>query len=350
MNLKKALITLSLIVALMGTTSCGSLPFFKKKDGGFKQATEQVGKVTNAEGIVAKNNEKVISAIGVYAEGTDHALGKVNTEDLPAIDGAAVQVATEMNERTKSLAGEPNIDDKKEVHAVVNQLVADLVQERVTGEELKKANAELAARSFEGTKKLNELDEKYIELQKQAAADRESLIKQVESLKSTVITQGQTIDTANNSLEQSKAVVKELEDKLGKFNSQWGFYAIKHGIMIFLRNAAWFLTGFGILFLILRIGAASNPIIGAIFSVFEHMAAAAGKIIASLLPRVFEMAGHVKAEISNLRGDALKKIVDEIQSAGTQATVNDLKDALSKAMDIKEKRLIDEIKRDLGYK
>lgn len=333
------------------TTSCNLVPkFIKSSNSGTKQATTQVNKLNAAEQVVAQNNEKKLDAIGVYAEGTDHALDKVNTASLPPVDGAAVTVATQMNDRTKSLAGDPNIEEKNQVHTAVDQLVSDLVKERVSGEQLKVANAELAARNSEGAKLLANLDSEYIKLQEKSERDQALLIKQVEELKMKLLEQGKSIDTITDNLAQSTIEVDELKAELKKFDSAWGWYAIKHGVWIFVRNAMWLLTGFGVLFLILRIGAASNPIIGAIFSVFEQIAALFGRVIATMLPRVFEMAGHVKSELHDLKDGTLKKMVDEIQQLEDTSTIRDLKDELSKAFDIKEKRAIDDIKKALGYK
>jgi hypothetical protein len=136
------------------------------------------------------------------------------------------------------------------------------------------------------------------------------------------------------------AAVQELE----KYDSGW--FSIKHGVSVILKKLAWWLTGFGVVFLLLRAFAASNPVVGAIFNVLERIVGAVIRGVFSFFPRALEAAGAV----SKVKDDTLRQVVDNISALRNDATIAELKLELAKAMDKEHKDVIQQTEKELGYK
>lgn len=149
---------------------------------------------------------------------------------------------------------------------------------------------------------------------------------------------------ANAKLKQQQ---KDTQAELDKFDSPW--YSIKNGFLIVFRRFAWWGGGFVVVFILLRLFAASNPIIGAIYAVFSHMVAAVVKGLVKVFPQLLSHVGAVNEDVHEAKSAVLSKLVDEIQAVGKEASVAELKDALAKRLDSSDKALIKTVKTDLGY-
>ena len=100
----------------------------------------------------------------------------------------------------------------------------------------------------------------------------------------------------------------------------------------------------------------SNPICGAIFSIFEQIAAWCINVVKIIFPKALHFAGTVSTEAYNVSHNLLEKIVDNLQnlkqiekSTGKPITLRELLDELDKTMDTSDKELISKIKTDFGY-
>ena len=143
-----------------------------------------------------------------------------------------------------------------------------------------------------------------------------------------------------NQAQQTEALNKELDS----YKSYWGLGAIFLGAKSFLTHSLWALLIFGVLFIVLRILAASNPIANAIFSIFSSIGASIIHGIGLIVPKAIE-------EVKGVSQTTLTKVVDTIQSLKETngANINTIKTELSNKLTDKEKAIIAAIKKDLFY-
>jgi hypothetical protein len=140
-------------------------------------------------------------------------------------------------------------------------------------------------------------------------------------------------------------------------NSWFGLGAVFYGIKRFVTSSVLILSIGAILFFVLKIFAASNPIVGGIFGVFESIGAMVLSGIKSILPKSFAIAKFTPTVEHNLYKDTLTNIIDNIQllkekskDSPKQYTLDEAMDVFSKSLDQDEKDLIESIKNKIGWK
>jgi outer membrane lipopolysaccharide assembly protein LptE/RlpB len=308
MNMKK-LIIISILSFSILLTSCGIL---NRNQGVTGNATKKQqgaeAKIEMVDDKTANVNVKRLDKIGEISYGTGVALAISN----------GVPAAVELNKRVEALANQPSIEAMKQMEIIVNQLLTN--------------NATLL------DKKDKEITALGIEMKK-LAADKEAAV--------------------NNQIkvaEANAAKADKYKATLDEMDAWLGLGAVWYGLVKFFTSSMWILGIGGILFLVLRLAAASNPVCGAIFSIFEQIVAWGINAVKIVFPKALSFAGHVTKEVYDASRGLLSKIIDSLQivkviekKTGKDCTIKELLDELSTSLDKTEKDEIKKIKADLGY-
>lgn len=300
-------------VAFLFLQGCSSIKGIFGKNSS-KQAT-QLTKIEKIEDKQAANNQNKLEQVGVLSFGIDYSLNKLTNKEPP------VEVALDINERLKSIAPSPPIEQMKEMIKIVNTLLTDKV---------------------EGLKLLNKKDREIDDLQQKSKQLQNEWGKEIDKYKLI----------ASNTALRADALQGELNDYRG-----WlGLKAVWKGLWQFIRSSVWILSIGGVIFIILRFASLSNPIAASVFSLFSRVGAWIIHIIEFMVPKALDKAGQVSKIIYNETCDLLNKIVDSVEwikeiekQTGQPVTLKQLFDQLDKTMDVKEKKAIEDIKRKLGY-
>jgi hypothetical protein len=305
-------------------TSCNNS--FQRRNPAYASQTSARQNIEAVDRKSVKNAEAKVEQISVFAAGTDHALSKV---EEPTRE---VEVAKQMNDRVISLSGSPTIDELKRVYAMVDDLTSQMQLEKQRGiENLDKKDKEIT--------RLQE-ESKYI-----------LALKDVEIRKYVTVSEklaGQ-LDAANQQLD--------------KMNSWFGLGAIGYGTKRLVISLAWFIGGFTIVFFLLRLFAASNPFIGALFSVFEVISSFFISALKGLTPGAFKFANFTPTRIVDQYKKLTEKIIDVFETlkdrdealssnGGTVKTytLKEIFSMFSQRFGDDDKNLVDEIKVRLGWK
>lgn len=290
---------------------------------GKAQATNQKAdtKIRVVENQQAQANEDKLAHIGAWSQGgVEHALNLI-TNDVPK----EVVVAKEMNARVEALAGKPDFKEVELIRGIVDDLLSQVQTTRVEGE-----------------KALAQKDKEIAAIQ----AQDKQLITQRENEIASALLQS---DANARIADQYKATLNDM-DKWGGLGAVW------YGLHKFVVRMAWVLGIGGVAFFILRILAASNPIAGAIFSIFDQIGSWAVNTIAVIFPKALSIAGNVTTEVYNGTKSALTSIVDSVETvklqqtaSGKPATIQDLLDAAEATMTPADKAQIEKIKLQLGW-
>jgi hypothetical protein len=309
---------LPLIVGLILLTSTSCTIFTSKGKVAIAEEKSRT-RIVNVEGQIVANTTEKLNEIAGLAYGTDYALSKVNNPPRE------VSVARDINQRVTSLAGSPTIERMKEMQETIDKLVSILATERNEGKiKLDGKDAQISAIQLE-SKLLVETKEseirKYMLTAQEAAANADA-----------------------------------YKTELNKMDSWMGLGAVWYGIKKFIISSMWILGIGSLLFFVLRIASVSNPVCGAIFSIFEQMVAWIIRSISYIFPKALTFAGHVSSSLYSSSQLLLQKIIDNIQNLkqieqkmGHEITLKELFVELDKSMDVAEKKAIAEIKSKLGY-
>ena len=116
---------------------------------------------------------------------------------------------------------------------------------------------------------------------------------------------------------------------------------------------------FCIVFFVLKLAAATNPIAAAIFRIFEFAGSSILFLVKSITPKSFNISNYVDKQFHDKYKSALDKIVDTIQDMKNKNEVlpedkkyklEDLFENLSKVMDEEDKESIKECLKELKWK
>ena len=315
---KKIINILVVVIAVTMLTSCAYISSLTKgKSTKIEQKVRaEINKIDNK---INNNISEKLDIIAGLSFGTDYALNKVLNPSKE------VQVAIDINRRVSSIAGNPTVEKMKDMQDTIDKLTSVLATERTIG-----------------IQKLNEKDSSIIALQDESKV----LISEKDSEIHKYML------NAASTAEQSDIIQGELN----KMDHWGGLGAIFYGFKRLIVRMAWIIGGFSILFLILRLLSASNPICGAIFGVFEQIASWVINMIKVAFPKALNFAGNVSKEVYSSCHNLLGKIVDNIENLkqiekklGHDITLKELLVELDKSMDDSEKKVINAIKTNLGY-
>lgn len=312
--------TLFLAAILSG---CGSQ--FHRRNPTMAGSLAAKDQVVSVEREAAKNSEAKLEEVAVMAAGTKHALNK---EPAPS---KAVEVAKDLNDRVISLSGSPTIEELNRVYKLVDDLTSQMKLERERGlEELAKKDGEI-----------NKLQEE---------------------TKAILVKKDLKIQNLMSIAEKNAAELDAANAELGKMNSFFGLGAVFYGLKRFIFSAAWILGGFGIVFIVLRVFAGSNPVVGALFSIFEVIASFFLNTIKGLVPGAIKFANLAPTAVVNQYKKLSEKIIDIFETLKDrddaaaknggqpqQYTLPQILDLFSQRFGDDDKNLVKEIKQKLGW-
>jgi len=320
MHIKKVILPFVLGIILVTLPACSIFGSKKPKDVAAKEEAKGRARIVTVADKVNDNTSGKLDEISALAYGTDYALSKIN--DPPR----EVSTARTINQRVTSLAGNPSLEQMKDMQLTIDNLISELATERSEGKiKLEAKDAEITTLQTE-TRSLS--------------AAKESEIRKY-------------MHTAQTAAAASDEYKSELQDYKGWF----GLKAVFKGLGQFIKSSLLILVIGGIIFFVLRIASASNPIAASIFSVFNMIGSWVINTIKVIVPKAVEMAGHVTSDTFNVYKTTLSKIVDGIQivkdratAAGKSPDLNSVLDEVAKSMNTEEKQIVDEIKNALNWK
>lgn len=315
--MKKMFTTLICVVMLVG---CGTIIPDNKNDNQ-KAMQGKADAVVVAKNKIADNSDKKMSEIATMAQGVDYSLSKV-----PATNTThEVTTAKEINQRVISIAGSPKVDELVKIKSMVDLL-----------------NSEIAKERERGTKLLQQKDVEILSVQKKSDDLDVNLNKKIGELATTAKKQAEAAD-------DNKVIIDNV-------NKYFGLGAVFYGIKRFVTSCIVGILIFGVIFLVLRLLAATNPIAAAVFSVFNIIGAVVVNIIKGVAPKSLNFSGFSPSVELQKYKTTLSKLIDEIEEIqtmtkdGKSITINDLMQHFDKELDQSDKDLIKELKTMLRWK
>jgi hypothetical protein len=313
---KSLMLFIVMCLIVLSSTSCKTLGIFGKSS---KDQSKQGHKIDDVVKLQSDNTQKKIENIAVISSGVDYTISKITNKE------PAVSVAKDLNRRIMSLSGQPDLEYEKEMWKMVDELTSTVDLQRELG------------------KKALERKDKEISLL-QITTKELSTQKEEEILKYRKL----ATDTA--------ALADTRKVELDSYEGWFGLKAVFKGGWKFIKSMTWILIGFTILFLVLRAFASSNPIAGAIFSIFEQIAAGAIHLIQGIAPKAAQFAKFVPQVHFDGFQQTLDKLVDTIEllkdnqsRSGKKYTLDEVLLEVSKAMSDEDKARIELVKKNTGW-
>jgi len=270
---------------------------------------------------IEKNDKGKKIQTSTLAQGIQYSLNQVTNPPIQ------VDTAKSLNERVVSIVGSPHIDEINRIKATVDLLNSAVEEERKKGQEMLAKRDEL----------INKLQKEKVDLSEQYD------------------------DQLWQLTDKAKEVAKEADQNkavLDTMSGMFGLNAVFWGLKKFFFSTLTAIIIFTVIFTILRVLAAINPIAGAAFSIFNIFGSVLISAVKTLTPKAFEMSKLVSADKFDEYKSPLVKIVDVVQKFKEKAkenpekvfTLNHVLDELDRDMDKPEKDLIDDILKDLKWK
>ena len=263
---------------------------------------------------LAQNSTEKLEAISTLAAGTDYSLSQITNPPVQ------VKTALDFNTRILTITGNPNLDDLQKIKEITDLLNSEIQKERE-----------------KGVKTLKEKDSEINDLrirQKEIQNKYEDQIKGLET---------QATEVAKKA--------DKLQVTVDEVNSYLGLGGVFYGLKRFFTLGITGIFIFLILFMILRFAAATNPIAGAVFSIFEHIAAGAISLIKGIAPKSVDFSNLTSSFEFTRYKTTLDNVVDTIEhmkniekKAGVTYTLKDLGTELEKNLNDSDKILIGELK------
>jgi len=319
--MKKKLIYVMLSLSLI-TAGCSMFGSKKPKVESRDKLDKKMEEVQQKKDAISSNDKKKLTQIGIVAKGTQHALDKVEEPKKE------VNVAKQLNDRVISLANNPEIKDVIRIQKIVDDLISEVKKEREKGaSDLAKLDNELQYVQSERNALQSSLDKK---------------AKQFEDLSFGI--------AAKN--DENSAIV-------GDMNKWFGLGAIFYGIKRMIFSILIIGGILALLFFILKIASASNPIAATVFSLFEMAGSWVLKGVKMITPNSFGVAKFIPETVHLKYKSALDKIIDTLESLKEKNKVldgdkkyklEDLLVELDKKLDTQDKIAIDECLKELKWK
>lgn len=311
----KKLISILLAISLL-LSGCALFGPKKQVTKNQDKLDKQVQKTTTTKTDISKNQDDKMNQVSAYAYGINYSLNQVTNASAP------VATAIKLNGRIMSIVGSPEIDEMNKISQIVDLLNSEVSKEKSKGEKLLKS--------------------KDTEIQDLQDANKQ-LKDQYERQIIELIAKSKSIAKSGDNTE---AIVEHLSGNLG-------LNAVLWGLKKFILSSLTILLVCSIVFLLLRAFAASNPIVGTIFSIFELIGGGLINLIKGLVPNSIDFSNLVHLDTHTKYKDTLDKIVDTIETfkikceAGTkQCTLADVLDELDRVMDQKDKDAIKDVLKD----
>ena len=307
---KKLLTTFVLVMSIVMITGCSTVRGIFGKNASTEQ--KQAAKIGQVEDKININTTDKLYKISEFSYGVSYSLNKITNAPVEVIS------AKELNDRILTLSGIPNISSINEMKILVDNMFTNNYKLLI------KKDSEINLLQAEN-KKLT--DQREIELSKYQLLAKNTALK---------------ADTT--------------QAELDKWTSWWGLGGIFNGIKMFSSRILLVVVILAVIFIILRFASLSSPFAASIFSIFERIGSWFINIITMLAPKALAKAGAISQIAYDKMALVLRKIVDNVQAikeiekkTGKDITFKELLDELSKSMDVEEKQVVNDIKKDLGY-
>lgn len=294
------------IFALVFLTSCTSTNVEKV------QKTKDVLANTRVE--KAKNDGEKLQQVATLASGTDYSLKSVTNPPVQ------VKTALDFNSRILSITGNPNVDELNKIKQLTDLL-----------------NSEIEKEKEKGIKILKQRDDEILELQLRQKEIEDVYEEQIKGLETQASQVAKKADT--------------LQVTVDEVNSWMGLGGVMYGLKRFVSIGVTGILIFLILFMVLRFAAATNPIAGAIFSIFEHIAASIISLIKGIVPKSVDFSNLTCSLEFNRYKTALDTYVDTVdhletieKKTGVTYTLKDLHIELEKNLNNEDKLLVGKLK------
>jgi len=265
---------------------------------------------------IAKSEQEKLEQAATFSYGINYSLNQVTNVTQP------VATALLLNGRIMSIVGSPQLDEMNKITQIVDLL-----------------NSEVSKEKEKGKKLLANKDEEVKELQ---AANTELKTKYEQQIGDLIAKSKDIARTGDN----AQATVNEMSGNFG-LNAVWW------GLKRFVFTSITAILIFVVVFLLLRIASASNPIAAAVFSVFNVIGSGILQLIKGLTPRAVEISKLVHLDEHKKYKETLDKVVDTIETfklkceAGNkQCTLGEVLEELDRVMDQKDKDCIKDILKD----
>lgn len=268
-----------------------------------------------------KNDSKTQSQAAMYAAGVSYSLSQINE---PSVE---VNTAFKLNERIISIVGAPNLVESERIKKIVSLLNSEIEYERKRGENL-----------------LLEKDLEIVSLQKEKQKLETDYKNQIDKLLADAKKVAKSADASNTTLDSMSGMM--------------GLNAVWWGIKTFITTSLKWVVIFSVIFLILRILSASNPIAAAVFSIFNVIGSFVVGVFKYLTPKAFEMCNFSSAKTTNLLKNTLTHIVNQVQDLKEKQkdqpdkkyTLDEVLHRLNGEMDEEHKNIIEQILKEEKWK
>jgi len=303
-----------ILILCLILTGCAILRPTKQIDTNQSKINKEQQKIASISKEIDSNKDEKIKQSSIYAYGVSYSLGQI---EQPSIE---VITASKLNDRVISIVGAPDLKESERIKKTIDLLNSEIQSERLKGEKL-----------------LIEKDKEIFSLQK-AQKDLEKKYEQ-------------QIENTINEAKKSAKNADEANTTLNSMSGMLGLNAIFWGLKKFLIGSLTWITVFCIVFLVLRLLSATNPIAASIFSIFNVIGSSILSVLKNLTPKAFELSNFVRSEEKTKYKNTLVKIVDAIQEfkedikrdPKKEYSLIEILNKLNADMDQNEKDLIDEI-------
>ena len=303
-----------ILILCLILTGCAILRPTQQIDTNQSKINKEQQKTASISKDIDSNKDEKIKQSSIYAYGVSYSLGQI---EQPSIE---VITASKLNDRVISIVGSPDLKDSERIKKTIDLLNSEIQSERLKGEKL-----------------LIEKDKEIFSLQK-AQKDLEKKYEQ-------------QIENTINEAKKSAKNADEANTTLNSMSGMLGLNAIFWGLKKFLIGSLTWITVFCIVFLVLRLLSATNPIAASIFSIFNVIGSSILSVLKNLTPKAFELSNFVRSEEKTKYKNTLVKIVDAIQEfkedikrdPKKEYSLIEILNKLNADMDQNEKDLIDEI-------
>lgn len=307
--MKRTSIFIFLLASMMLLTSCSTIKgIFGKSSSAEEKAAAKIEQVEDKQDL---NQTAALKQISSLSYGVGFSLEKITNKE------PEVFIAQDLNGRILTLSGQPSLEDIKSMQSTIENL---------------RTNVDV------GRKMLAVRDKVIEKIQK----EKEDLINEREK----------EIQNYQDIAQQTARRADSTQSKLDQYRGWFGLKAVFMGLKQFFFSSMWILLGLLVVFLVLRGFAASNPIVGAIFGVFEQIVSFVISGIKTLFPKAVALAGHVPKVEFDAYKQTLTHIIDCIEllkQKNPNATLNDILTECDKTMDSDDKERVDIIKKSLHW-
>ena len=275
--MKKKMLLMVVLVGLQiilgGCSMFSPKPSIVGKDT--KQLNSLTQKVDKTENEITSTNANVLNKIGSFNFG-----GIQYPLDMVTNPSPEVIVAKQFSNRIAALSGNGDYKETEAIKVVVNSLLS--------------TNAELRT---SGAKALMEKD-KEIEMIQTSLKQLE--VKKNQEIKNALL----FADKVSGQADAEKA-------ELSKYHSFFGLGAVFAGLWQLGTTSFWLIVGLVVVYVIIRLLAASSPLAATILSVGEHLASFIIKGITTLFPKALhylEVEALQLAYFTKKRIDSIKNV------------------------------------------